>query len=86
MSYTVVGIPHTAHHIRHGFATKLLKKGMTLRELKELLVHKNVETTMRYSHLEASDVSPKAVEIPNEQNAAHRRWRRQQEPALLNLS
>lgn len=35
-----MGIPHTAHHIRHGFATKLLKNGMTLKALKELLGHK----------------------------------------------
>lgn len=68
-----MGIPHTVHHIRHGFATKLLKNGMTLKALKELLGHKDIKTTMRYGHLEASDVSPEAVRILNEQNAARNR-------------
>jgi site-specific recombinase XerC len=70
-----MGIPHTVHHIRHGFATKLLKNGMALKALKELLGHKDIKTTMRYGHLEASDVSPEAARILNEQNAARREGR-----------
>lgn len=64
-----IGIPNTLHHIRHGFATKLLKAGMTLKALKELLGHKDIKTTMRYGHLEASDVSSQAVDILNRQAA-----------------
>ena len=70
-----VGIPYTVHHLRHTFATKLLKAGMTLKAVKELLGHKSITTTMRYDHLEASDVSPKAVAILNEQTALRNRMK-----------
>lgn len=46
---------------------------MTLKALKELLSHNDIKTMMRYGHLEASDVSPEAVRIFNEQNAARRK-------------
>jgi integrase len=59
------GIKKTVHHIRHGFAMKMLKAGMTLNDVRVLLGHKNIQTTMKYQHLESSDVSPKAAEILN---------------------
>jgi len=41
------------------------KAGMTLFELKELLGHKNIQSTMRYAHLEKNVTNGKATDILN---------------------
>ncbi|HVO67830.1 MAG TPA: integron integrase [Syntrophales bacterium] len=41
----------SVHTLRHSFATHLLASGVNIRELQELLGHKNVETTMIYTRV-----------------------------------
>jgi len=46
---------------------------MTLNDVRVLLGHSSIQTTSRYGHLEASDASPKAVAILNEQQVTRNR-------------
>ena len=45
--------PHT---LRHTFATTLLKQGVNILAIKELLSHRNLRTTERYLHISGADL------------------------------
>jgi len=57
-----IDYPVTSHMFRHTRATELVKQGMPLPVLQNLLGHKSINTTMIYTHVDAQDVASYLME------------------------
>ena len=55
----------TIHTLRHTHATRLVQNGLTVYEVKSVLGHTDIRTTMRYAHLEQAAVTLKARDVIN---------------------
>lgn len=53
------------HTLRHTHATRLIQNGMSVYEVREILGHSDIKTTMRYAHLESKQVTSKARDVIN---------------------
>lgn len=58
----------TIHTLRHTHASRLVQLGLTIYDVKEVLGHSNIQTTMRYAHLERRDITRRAKNVINALN------------------
>ncbi len=75
------------HMLRHTFATQLVDRGASMREIQELLGHSTITMTEKYAHVASSSLR-RAVDLLNAQNKnlgqpVGNRWPQQQNPLEL---
>jgi len=56
------------HTLRHTHASRLIQNGLSVYEVREVLGHTDIKTTMRYAHLESRQVTSKARDVINRLN------------------
>ena len=59
-----VGIALSPHRMRHTFATHLVRKGVGLVTIRDLLGHRNITSTQIYLHVTAEDLKAAAAAHP----------------------
>jgi integrase/recombinase XerD len=59
---TQINKPGTVHSLRHSYATHLIEQGTDVRFVKDLLGHKNIKTTLIYTHL--TDPAKRKIKSP----------------------
>ncbi len=52
----ILGRAYNTHSLRHGRGTDLIKKGVPIEKVKEILRHKDISSTQIYVHLSDSDI------------------------------
>lgn len=50
----------TIHTLRHTHASRLIQNGLSIYQVRSVLGHTDIKTTMRYAHLENVDVTQKS--------------------------
>ena len=70
------------HDLRHTFASHLAMKGVSINTIRELLGHKSMEMTMRYSHL-SPDHNRRAVAVLEDRAATNSTLKPEVEYCLL---
>ena len=66
----------TMHTLRHCYATNLIENGATLIQVKELMGHSNIRSTMEYVHVANIDLgleSPLDILMKGEENGENKR-------------
>lgn len=58
-----IGKRITMHSLRHSYATRLLESWMNIREIQELLGHKDIQTTEGYCHVLKSNLRNKVSSV-----------------------
>jgi integrase len=58
----------TIHTLRHTHATRLIQNGLNVYEVRSVLGHTDIRTTMRYAHLEQAVVTSRARDVINRLN------------------
>ena len=54
------------HTLRHTHASRLIQNGLSVYEVRAVLGHSEIKTTMRYAHLEQTSVTQKARDVINQ--------------------
>src|SRR4029453_17965167 len=71
------------HDLRHTFASWLTMKGRPLREVQELLGHKSIYMTQRYSHLAPERLREAVAALDFSTTSAHKTAEERQLPVAI---